>query len=84
MDKRRDTLLGWSRKKFGLNGRRIRELTRQLGRLQHHENPDNMVDIKNVLEKTHQLMEMEDLYWKQRAKRNWLQHGDRNTKFFHA
>jgi hypothetical protein len=27
---------------------------------------------------------MEELYWKQRAKCNWFQHGDRNTKFFNV
>lgn len=30
------------------------------------------------------MLEMEDIKWKQRAKRNWYRHGDRNTKFFHA
>ncbi|GLT62157.1 hypothetical protein SLA2020_348150 [Shorea laevis] len=27
---------------------------------------------------------MEDVQWKQRAKRNWFRHGDRNTQYFHA
>jgi hypothetical protein len=55
-----------------------------LGVLQHHEIPDNLESIENVEEETHHLLEMEELYWKQRAKCNWFQHGDRNTKFFHA
>ena len=26
----------------------------------------------------------EDLWWRQRAKVDWLKHGDRNTQYFHA
>jgi hypothetical protein len=32
----------------------------------------------------HSLLEQEEMKWKQRAKENWLQFGDRNTKIFHA
>jgi predicted translin family RNA/ssDNA-binding protein len=30
------------------------------------------------------LQEEEDLYWRQRAKVDWMRSGDRNTKFFHV
>lgn len=30
------------------------------------------------------MLEQEDIRWKQRAKQNWHQNGDRNTHFLHA
>jgi hypothetical protein len=29
------------------------------------------------------LLEQDEIYWAQRSRANWLQHGDRNTSFFH-
>jgi hypothetical protein len=38
---------------------------------------------KEVLLRLELLMEQEEIFWVQRARANWLKHGDRNTNFFH-
>jgi hypothetical protein len=43
-----------------------------------------IVNQKEVLKyKLEKLENQKEIYWRQRAKAHWLQHGDRNTKFFH-
>ena len=44
---------------------------------------ENMVEMKMLQEKVGLLLEMEDIKWRQRAKRNWYTLGDKNTRFFH-
>jgi hypothetical protein len=77
-------LLSWSSQKFGNVDRRVKSLTRRLESLQWVESARNQDCIKQVQREIEQLLEMEDIKWKQRAKRNWIIKGDRNTKFYHA
>ncbi|KAK3206743.1 hypothetical protein Dsin_020789 [Dipteronia sinensis] len=41
-------------------------------------------DIKLLESRLDEVLETEERYWKQRAKVDWLQKGDRNTRFFHS
>lgn len=74
----------WSAKKFCNINKAITQKTRQLEALQCCSDPTNGDHIKLLQDEINHLLEMEDLQWKQRAKRHWFCQGDRNTKFFHA
>jgi hypothetical protein len=39
--------------------------------------------IRNKEKKLDELHESEEMWWEQRSKAPWLQHGDKNTNYFH-
>ena len=43
----------------------------------------NIAAQKEILVRLELLLEQEEIFWIQRARANWLKHGDRNTEFFH-
>jgi hypothetical protein len=77
-------LSSWSSRKFGNASKKLKDKTKQLELLQRHEGPGMSEGIKRLKQEIDFILEQEDIRWKQRAKQNWYQHGDRNTPFFHA
>ncbi|XP_059458269.1 uncharacterized protein LOC132187853 [Corylus avellana] len=74
----------WSWKKHGQVEKKIKEKTKELEEVQKQENKENVGKIQQLQGEIDILLEQEDTRWKQRAKQNWYQQGDRNTPFFHA
>ncbi|KAF5452148.1 hypothetical protein F2P56_027178 [Juglans regia] len=76
-------LMSWSKHLDKEKGRSLREKSERLKQLQGMEGIHNIEEIKGLQREIGEMLEIEDLKWKQRAKLNWYQLGDRNTKFFH-
>jgi len=80
----RSSLKQWVRKQTNPVEERIKSIEQELQHLQEQEQWELPAPEASLKDELHNLLEQEELKWKQRAKENWLRNGDRNSKFFHA
>lgn len=74
----------WSKNLDRERTKAIKDKSTLLAQLQENEVPSSLAVLKQLHKDIDFLLDQEDIKWKQRAKRHWIEKGDRSTKFYHA
>ena len=78
-------LRGWNQNKFGNVAKNLKQKQDRLQQLESlNMLHDTAAEISVIRKELNEIYIREEIMWNQRSRVLWLQHGDRNTKFFHA
>ena len=79
-----DALSCWNQNVVGNIPKKIQDKKRALATLSIADRGDKGVEVNKLREEINDLLDSEEIIWRQRSKTHWYKEGDRNTKFFHA
>jgi hypothetical protein len=79
-----DQVYTWGQNTYGNIPRQIKQTQQKIhDKKSNIPTKDDITDIHQMEVSLDKLLKQEETWWSQRAKVNWLQHGDLNTAFFH-
>lgn len=77
-------LLKWSKQQQGNAAKRLKELKEEMDQMKEEGGRRNLDHWNSLRIQLHEAYQEEEVFWSQKARKQWLQAGDRNTKYFHA
>jgi hypothetical protein len=84
IDGTRSQLHEWSSEHFPNVTKEIRNKRKKLEKLwKRQKTPSRESEVRRISADLDELLQREELMWRQRSRITWLKEGDRNTSFFH-
>ncbi|KAI9191464.1 hypothetical protein LWI28_008761 [Acer negundo] len=77
-------LKAWNMRKRRDLRTEIQKRREELKKATDSDFPDSWMIVNKLEGELNEVMDVEERYWCQRAKVEWLKYGDRNTRFFHS
>ncbi|XP_050245813.1 uncharacterized protein LOC126693715 [Quercus robur] len=74
----------WNQNVVGNITKKIQEKKRALSSLSIDDRGNKGAEVNRLRREINDLLDSEEIIWRQRSKTHWYKEGDRNTKFFHA